>query len=238
MPAGAHRPLGAEVTRNYDETSSAGSDSGGSDVSPEQADGHGSMRASDVDRERVAEILRDAAGDGRITLEELDERLDSTYKARTYAELAPITEDLPVPDSGGPVVPAHSTVPAHTAGEVLELKAKAGTITRRGNWRVPARVVVVNPYGETRLNFREATLVSKVTEIDLTTSWGEAKLVLPEGATAEINVDTSWFGTVDSRVAEVRSAPGPHFRITGSVKGGSLKVRYKLRLDNWLNWDE
>ncbi|RIQ11201.1 DUF1707 SHOCT-like domain-containing protein, partial [Jiangella rhizosphaerae] len=53
------------------------------------------LRCSDVDRERVAEALRQAAGDGRLTLSELEERLEATFKARTYGELQPITRDLP-----------------------------------------------------------------------------------------------------------------------------------------------
>ncbi|MGZ8738721.1 MAG: DUF1707 SHOCT-like domain-containing protein [Nocardioides sp.] len=46
------------------------------------------LRVSDEERHRVAEILREAAGEGRIDLAELDERLDATYAARTYADLA------------------------------------------------------------------------------------------------------------------------------------------------------
>ncbi len=53
------------------------------------------MRISDSDRHQVAEILRQAAGEGRIDIEELDERLEATYAARTYADLVPITLDLP-----------------------------------------------------------------------------------------------------------------------------------------------
>lgn len=205
-------------------------------MSPDQSDDQRSMRASDADRERVSEILREAAAEGRITLDELEDRLDRNYRARTYADLEPITEDLPVP--GDQVAPAAPAGQLQETGDALELKAKAGTITRRGNWRVPGRIVVANPYGDTRLNFRDATFVGAVVDIDLTASWGEAKLVLPDGASAEIDVDTSWFGSVDSRVPEVRTGPGPHFRITGSVKGGSLKVRYKMRLDDWLSWEE
>ncbi|PSK92315.1 uncharacterized protein DUF1707 [Murinocardiopsis flavida] len=208
-------------------------------MSPDRPDDQRSMRASDSDRERVSEILREAAAEGRITLDELDDRLDRNYRARTYADLEPITEDLPVPRETGANVAR--TAPAgrvEPTGETLELKAKAGTIARRGNWRVPGSIVVANPYGDTRLNFREATFESSVVEIDLTASWGEAKFVLPDGASAEIDVDTSWFGSVDSRVPEVRTGPAPHFKITGSVKGGSLKVRYKMRLDDWLSWEE
>ncbi len=54
------------------------------------------MRASDSDRERVSEILRDAHGDGRLSQEELLDRLESTYNARTYHELDRVIDDLPL----------------------------------------------------------------------------------------------------------------------------------------------
>lgn len=53
------------------------------------------VRASDADRERVAGILRGAAGQGLLTLDEVGDRLASAYGARTTAELAPLTADLP-----------------------------------------------------------------------------------------------------------------------------------------------
>src|SRR5690606_14939839 len=56
------------------------------------------LRASDADRERVAEVLRQAAAEGRLDLNELDERLGLVYAARTYADLAPLTRDLPTGD--------------------------------------------------------------------------------------------------------------------------------------------
>ena len=52
------------------------------------------MRISDADRHRVAEVLRQAAGEGRLELDELDERLELTFSAKTYADLIPITADL------------------------------------------------------------------------------------------------------------------------------------------------
>ena len=53
------------------------------------------LRVSDADRNKVADLLRDAAGEGRIDLDELEERLEATYAAKTYADLVPITHDLP-----------------------------------------------------------------------------------------------------------------------------------------------
>ncbi|WP_205719737.1 DUF1707 SHOCT-like domain-containing protein, partial [Actinomadura geliboluensis] len=53
------------------------------------------MRASDADRDEVADRLREALAEGRITPEEHAERIDAVYKAKTYAELAPVLSDLP-----------------------------------------------------------------------------------------------------------------------------------------------
>jgi hypothetical protein len=55
------------------------------------------LRASDADRDRVAERLRAAAGEGRLTADELEERLERAFSARTGAELEPLTSDLPAP---------------------------------------------------------------------------------------------------------------------------------------------
>jgi hypothetical protein len=57
----------------------------------------GHLRASDADRDQVAERLRTAAAEGRIATDELDERMGATLAARTYAELDVVTADLPVP---------------------------------------------------------------------------------------------------------------------------------------------
>ena len=55
------------------------------------------FRASDAEREHHAELLREHAAQGRLTVDELDERLDRVYAARTHGELTPIVADLPVP---------------------------------------------------------------------------------------------------------------------------------------------
>src|SRR3954468_13257317 len=65
------------------------------------------LRISDTERHQVAEILREAAAEGRLDLDELDQRLEATYAARPYADLVPITVDLPV--SGAVPLPAQVT---------------------------------------------------------------------------------------------------------------------------------
>src|SRR5512144_713803 len=75
------------------------------------------LRISDHDRHQVAEVLRLAAGEGRIDLEELEERLDATYQAKTYGELVPITADLPVRSTDAlPVMPPAAPPAVQQAG--------------------------------------------------------------------------------------------------------------------------
>src|SRR5690606_22497151 len=73
-------------------------DRSGPSVTPE-------MRAGDADRERVAQVLRDAAGDGRIALEDLDRRLSPADAAPTHADLAALARGPPAPGAS-PLAPA------------------------------------------------------------------------------------------------------------------------------------
>lgn len=59
-------------------------------------DSDGEIRASDSDREQVVELLRGAYTEGRLTLEEFDERTTAAYAARTWSQLRDLASDLPV----------------------------------------------------------------------------------------------------------------------------------------------
>jgi Domain of unknown function (DUF1707) len=60
------------------------------------------LRASDADREQVAERLRQATGEGRLLAEELEQRLEAVFAARTYGELDVLVADLPGPRGAVP----------------------------------------------------------------------------------------------------------------------------------------
>ena len=64
------------------------------------------MRASDADRDRVIDVLRAAAGEGRLTPDEFEERMQAVLSARTFGELAPFTADLPLSQARSPSAPA------------------------------------------------------------------------------------------------------------------------------------
>lgn len=179
-------------------------------------------RASDTDRENTAEILRQAAGDGRITLDELDARLSDTFAARTYAELAALTDDLPPARAGVPA--AHPSVPA-TTGEPLVIEGAGGSIRRAGRWPVPAEIEVRSTYGSAQLDFREAVFTAPVTTLSLDLKYGSVLLTLPDGATAQVDCSSGW-GRVRSAVPAIPEPGHPHLIVTGKTAYGSIRVRY------------
>ncbi|SNS28640.1 protein of unknown function [Actinomadura meyerae] len=87
------------------------------------------IRASDADRDRVASSLREHCALGRITMDELQERLESVYAARTFGELQEVTSDLPEEDLYQLPVPAAQ--PKSTASVA---KPSSGDLASRGTW--------------------------------------------------------------------------------------------------------
>ena len=122
------------------------------------------LRISDSDRHKVAELLREAAGEGRIDLEELDERLEATYAAKTYADLVPITIDLPAHgDQPATPVQRRETLPATTTFE--SSLAVMGGVSRKGAWLVPPRHQAFALMGGVDIDLREATFSARETII-------------------------------------------------------------------------
>src|SRR5215472_4137709 len=91
------------------------------------------LRASHDDRDQVVEVLRVAAGDGRLSAEELDQRLELALTARTYGELAALVADLPAAGSvSGGLAPR--------AKDVARIDCRSGHARRDGKWVVPQRM--------------------------------------------------------------------------------------------------
>lgn len=179
------------------------------------------MRAADLDRERTAEILRAAAGDGRLGMEEFHERLDQVYSAKTYAELDLLTHDLPTPVHS----PAASTAPGKESGVAI---AVMGGYHRKGIWRAPRLFTTVAFWGGGKIDLREAVLTGGEITIRAFAVMGGVEIVVPDDA----DVDVTGIGIMGGfdHAASGAGAPGaPRIRVTGFAFWGGVDVRRKRR---------
>lgn len=151
-------------------------------------------RASHADREQVAERLRDAAGDGRLTLEELEERLDAAFAARTYGELDRLLVDLPEPDGRAPArAPAPrvrgAAVPERVSGQEGRRWSVAimSGCTRRGRWAVGDDHAAVAVMGGVDLDLRDAQLQSQKVVVRAFALMGGIDIVVPDDCVMDVS---------------------------------------------------
>jgi len=171
------------------------------------------MRVSDGDRERATQQLQQAFTEGRLTHLELEDRLELALTAKTYADLHGLVADLPV----------------EQVDEVIDLESKSGNIKRSGDWAVPRRLRAASKYGSVELDLSEAAIPHQVVDIELDLDYGSAKIILPEGAVANVDAFQSDWGRATSDVPG-RPRPGAlYVVITGKAKYGGLTVRYPRR---------
>ena len=154
------------------------------------------LRASHADRDRVVEALRVAGGDGRLSAEELDTRLESALSARTLGELAELTADLP-------------NAPA--AKEVLVIRQHAGKYVQEGRWLVPARIELRTQMCRVTLDFTHAVINSNVLRIDADMVHGKLFIVSSPG----IVIDTDGLNLTYSKLKlhSQNAAADPRLRI-------------------------
>ena len=186
------------------------------------------IRASDADRERVAERLRHAAGDGQLTVAELDERLDAAYAARTQADLVPLTSDLqPVHGAPAPVTgerPGGVTV-RRGPGGARWLVAIMGGCERKGRWRLGTRATSINFMGGSELDLNDAELAGDHVELTVFSLMGGAEIRLPENLAVEVS-EFAFMGGNSVDVGERRpSGGGPvlHLRLWSIMGGAEVK---------------
>jgi len=189
------------------------------------------MRISDADRHRVTEVLREAAGEGRLDLDELDERLGATYAARTYADLVPITLDLPV--AGAATLPAQvssaQASPVVPGPESESHVAILGGFDRKGMWIVPERLSVFAMMGGADLDLREARFAAQEVVITVNCFMGGAQITVGP----YVNVVMEGTGIMggysgpDDKVPAELDASSPTVRVRGVAVWGGVAVERK-----------
>lgn len=198
------------------------------------------LRASDADRERAVMTLGRAAGDGRLDVDELEERLQAAYAARTRGELARLLADVGGaavdvgPDAGGPPAPASArrarVVRSAAAGTSWVVSIMGGN-ERTGRWRVAERCNVVNVMGGSEIDLHDAELADDVTQINVYTLMGGFEIRVPNG----VDVQVSKFALMGGHEVALGDEPPPpgapviRLRLISVMGGGEVRRGRKRR---------
>lgn len=186
----------------------------------DSAAGDSAVQAADTDRIQVAQLLTDAAAQGRLNLAEFEARLNRAYAATTYEELAELSEDLPgiANTRRGACKPAPSTV----------LLAILSGFQRRGRWNVPQKLTTFTLFGGGVVDLRYADFTSPEVDIHAYSIMGGQTILLPP----EVNVAVRGHGVMggfDHDVDAAGSPGAPTVTIKGFALWGGVGIKRKRR---------
>ena len=183
--------------------------------------GDGGIRASDAERDATVERLRDAAGEGRLTLEEFSDRMEQATTARTRTELDQLVTDLPAAPAGGGsgtvVAPGSSGAPTWHVSPI-------GGLSVSGPWRMGRHVVVIALIGGADLDLSQAELAARDVTLTKVSIIGGVHARIPHG----IRVDASGLSLLGGTSVEGAPDPGPgaptiHIRAFSII--GGIRIR-------------
>jgi hypothetical protein len=198
-------------------------------------------RVSDLEREEVADVLREAAGEGRLSYPELEDRLETLYASKTYGELVQITADLP----NGLAVPASSDVQP-VAGQqgvthyapVMNVFLSEGK--RTGGWIAPQRQEVNAVLGDVTLDYTEAQLPYDEVFVDVKSILADVKIRVPQNAIVHLDSNPILGSVTEQEAGLGGSATQPSlgapkvFHIRGTAILGEIKIKRGPRLSKRL----
>jgi hypothetical protein len=133
------------------------------------------VRASDAEREQTVELLRSHVVEGRLTLEEFAQRLDTVYAARTRPELERVTHDLP------------ESAPGTSRRRAKRFTGVAfGSVERRGRWRVPRFAGLAVLFGDADIDLRTAEIHGETVTINALLLFGNADFYVPKSVDVDL----------------------------------------------------
>lgn len=161
------------------------------------------MRASHAERDRVLDLLRVAATDGRLSTEDLEARVERVLQSQTSGELAVLTADLPA---------------APAAREVLVIRQEGGKHVREGRWLVPPRIELRTQLCRVTLDFTDAVIGSNVLRIDAEMVHGKLVIVSVPGMAIDTGGLELTYSKVKLRSGDADADARLHVELTGTLR--------------------
>ena len=179
------------------------------------------VRASDADRDRVADVLCAAAGDGRLTADEFDERLEAALSSRTLDELAVLTADL----TGGP---GRSSAATAQAEDVMRINKHGGSVRRTGRWVVPRRLELRSSWCDVGLDLTNAVITHDSLRIDMNVQGGSLILLIRPGTVVDADSLTVRYTYVTVGPSAEPGAPVVlRVQLAGRMCYGQIDTRWR-----------
>ncbi len=182
----------------------------------------------------MAERLREAAAEGRLTLSELDDRIEALYAAKTYGDLEIVVDDLPGVLEHRPVVaPARHIDVAQVSGEprvggtagARSTKVVFSGAQRRGRWVVPNQYRVMAVFGGAELDLTDAQLESRDVDIEIKAVFGGAVVIVPPDVRVVVEGNGVFGGFADEASTHQPPPGAPVVRIGGKAVFGGVAVK-------------
>ncbi|MCX4724095.1 DUF1707 domain-containing protein [Streptomyces sp. NPDC090052] len=188
------------------------------------------IRASDADRDRIADILRDALAEGRLDADEHSERIESVYRAKTLAELEPLVQDLPAATTGSRPDPGAAAYAVaddpDTPVTADNLVAVFSSSTRKGRWRVGRRTNAFSLFGSVEIDLTEALFEQRLTVINATAIFGNIEVKVPENVTLR-GSGTGIFGNFEVSTLESENPEAPVVVVNGCAVFSNIEAKPK-----------
>jgi DUF1707 SHOCT-like domain len=186
---------------------------------PESASGgEPAIRASDQDRDAATQRLQLAFAEHRLDDEEFDQRIRAALTAKTHAELAGLTADLPARESAGQAV-----IPAGEPGRFAV--AFKSSIRRSGRWRLGKRFTSVVYKGSGSLDLRAAELTAPVTTLAAVAYKSRVEILVPPGVRVELGgLGVSSGEPADAGWESTLPASAPLLHVKGIAYKGTIEV--------------
>jgi hypothetical protein len=192
------------------------------------------LRASDAEREHAVEILGHAATEGRLSVDELDERIQSAYATHTVRELDRLVADvsLDAPRDGRIAAsPRRSDRIAvrEGPGGTRRVVSIMGGNDRRGHWRIAKRCTVVNVMGGSEIDLCDVELSHPVTQLNVYSMMGGAEIRVPDGVRVQVS-KFACMGGNDVRLGDRPPRPGDpliRIRLVSIMGGGKVRTGRK-----------
>jgi hypothetical protein len=191
------------------------------------------LRASDAEREHAVEILGDAAAEGRLSINELDERIQSAYATHTVGELTALLADVSPYGLSGNLFesPRHSdrAVAGREGPGARRVVSIMGGNHRRGYWRIAKRCSVVSIMGAGEIDLCDVELTHAVTRLNVYSVMGGAEIRVPAGVRVQVS-KLAFMGGNDVHLDD--QAPRPddpliHIRLVSIMGGAKVRVGRK-----------